>query len=302
MKVTVFTPTYNRAYIIQKLYKSLQNQTSKKFEWLVVDDGSSDKTYEMIKSWEIEEKEFAIRYYKQENGGKCRAINNGLAKAKGDLFFTVDSDDYLVENAIEKILEWAESLPCNKNFCGVVGNLGTTETFTPNKIFNSPYRDASLLERYYHNSNDIIDGERAFAFFTDIHRKYYYPEYEGENFMTPAVTWNRMASDGYVARFFNDIIWVYEYQESGLTLMGNKKFLDNPKGHGLWLRELAEFSKFNYYKKYRMYYTYYCDFSRIISINEIADNIGCPIIIIKMAALIHSISRKMKFIIGVRNE
>ena len=92
-KITVFTPTYNRAYIIETLYRSLQRQTYRDFEWLVVDDGSADNTQELFEAWQKEDNFFPIRYYKQENGGKCRAMNRGLEMAQGELFFTVDSDD-----------------------------------------------------------------------------------------------------------------------------------------------------------------------------------------------------------------
>ena len=93
-KITVFTPAYNRAHTLEKLYRSLQRQTFQNFEWLIVDDGSSDGTGELVNKWQAEENSFPIHYAWQENGGKCRAINHGLKLAAGELFFTVDSDDY----------------------------------------------------------------------------------------------------------------------------------------------------------------------------------------------------------------
>ena len=87
MKVTVFTPTYNRAYIIENLYRSLQRQTCHDFEWLIVDDGSTDNTEEAIKGWQNEGNDFPIRYYKKENGGKCRAINYGVDFERGIPFY-----------------------------------------------------------------------------------------------------------------------------------------------------------------------------------------------------------------------
>ena len=86
-KITVFTPTYNRAYILENLYRSLQRQSYGDFEWLVVDDGSSDGTEALFDRWRREENPFPIRYVRQENGGKCRAINHGLKLARGELFF-----------------------------------------------------------------------------------------------------------------------------------------------------------------------------------------------------------------------
>ena len=271
MKLTIFTPTYNRAYIIENLYHSLQRQSCMEFEWLVVDDGSLDNTGELIRSWQKEGNPFVIRYYRQENGGKCRAINRGLDLAEGELFFTVDSDDYLTDDAVEKILLWESKLPKNEKFCGIAGNLGTSLERTPNRILDEPYMDGTALDRY-----DRIDGERAMVFYTDIHRKYAYPAFEGEKFMTEAVAWNRMAADGYKLRFFNDIIWIYEYQEGGLTKAGSRLFLDNPRGYGLWLREKAEFSHASAAEKVRMYYTFTCDLFTRLKPGEIAECIGAP--------------------------
>ena len=111
MKVTVFTPTYNRAYIISELYESLKKQDFTDFEWLVIDDGSEDHTEDLFKQWQNEYNDFPIRYYKVNNGGKHRAINKATELAKGELFFIVDSDDKLVSDALEKIVSWEEGLP-----------------------------------------------------------------------------------------------------------------------------------------------------------------------------------------------
>ena len=237
-KITVFTPTYNRAYIIENLYKSLQRQSFKDFEWLVVDDGSSDNTEGLFRKWSKENNKFEIRYYKKENGGKHRAINYALDKARGELFFTVDSDDYLTDDALHKVNEWEKSLDKNKKFAGIVANIGNDKDKTINNFFKEEYLDLDLLQRYDYteNGNKVLDGERAYIFYTDIHKKYKYPEFEGEKFMTEAVVWNRMAHDGYLVRYYNDIIWIFEYLDDGLTKAGNKLFLDNPKGYSLWLK------------------------------------------------------------------
>ena len=79
LRITVFTPTYNRAYSLPRLYKSLQRQTVYNFEWLIVDDGSIDNTHELIEKWKNEKNKFPIYYYWQKNGGKCRAINKALS-------------------------------------------------------------------------------------------------------------------------------------------------------------------------------------------------------------------------------
>lgn len=267
-KITVFTPTYNRAYIIDKLYNSLKRQTFKNFEWLVIDDGSIDCTEELFQKWINEENEFPIYYYKVQNGGKCRAINKALDLAQGELFFTVDSDDYLTDDALEKVVQWEADIPKSGTFCGVAGNLGITINDTPNLLFENGYYEGTLLDRY-----KKVNGERAIIFYTNIHRKYKYPEFEGENFMTEAVTWNRMAHDGYLMRFYNDIICIYEYREDGLTKAGNKLFLNNPKGYCLWIKEKSLYEKVKFFKRIILYYTLICELYPIYDLALVSDSL-----------------------------
>lgn len=284
MKITVFTPTYNRAYIIETLYHSLQQQSFTDFEWIVVDDGSTDNTEELFARLMQESNAFPIRYYKKENGGKCRAINYALDLARSELFFTVDSDDYLTDDALEKIAKWEAELPKDGGYCGVAGNLGTAKNVTPNTPLAEPYFDGSLLDRYKN-----VDGERAIAIYTEVHRKYRYPEFRNEKFMTEAVTWNRMAHDGYKMRFFNDIVWIYEYKEDGLTKAGNSIFINNPRGYGLWLRERAEFLGYTWKQKLKLYYTFTCDLSDRYDVKTIAECIGTPSCLIRSMKLLHNL-------------
>ena len=293
-KITVFTPTYNRAYIIENLYKSLQRQSFHDFEWLVVDDGSTDGTEELLRKWEKEENTFPIRYYKKDNGGKCRAINYGVQLAQGLLFYNVDSDDYLTEDALEKISAWEAALPKDKKFCGVVGNLGTSPAETPNTPLPAPYFDASLLARYPDYSTPSVDGERAIVFYTEVQKAYPYPEFPGEKFITEASSWNRMAKDGYLARFYNDIICIYEYKSDGLTQAGSTLFLNNPQGHGLWLREKAQFISTSLNGRLKLYHSFYCDHSHHLSARQIAQYIGAPYLLILSYKLIHNLRLILK--------
>lgn len=289
MKLTVFTPTYNRAYIIENLYRSLQRQTCHDFEWLVVDDGSSDNTQELFRAWQQEENPFPIRYVYQENGGKHRAINRGLELAEGELFFAVDSDDYLTGDAVEKVLRWATELPKGEKYCGFAGNLGTAPNMTPNRCFDGGYLDGTALDRYGN-----VDGERAMVFYTEIHRQYRYPEFEGEKFMTEAVAWNRMAHNGYKMRFYNDIIWIFKYREDGLTKAGSRLFLDNPRGYGLWLREKSHFWGDSWIERLKMYYTFTCDLSDRLHPREIAECIGAHYLLITVINAFHKMIRYMR--------
>ena len=287
--VTVFTPTYNRAYILGDLYHSLQRQTCMDFEWLIVDDGSADDTKALVASWQGEKNPFPIRYVYQENGGKCRAINRGLKEADGRLFFTVDSDDYLTDNAIEKVIRWDGELPKDGHFCGYVGNRGTTPTQTPNRLFPGGYLDGTALDRY-----DQVDGERAFVFYTEVHRKYLYPEFPGEKFLTEAVTWDLMAHDGYKMRFYNDIIWIWEYKDDGLTRAGYRVFLENPQGTGLFFRQKAEFLHYSLWNKLTLWYGYATDAMDRCTDEQIASYIGMPKALVPPCRWLHGLVQILK--------
>ena len=104
MKLTILTPTYNRGYILRRLYESLISQTDKEFEWLIIDDGSNDNTEILVDEF-IKCNEIKIRYIKQSNGGKHRALNTGISVIDSELTFIVDSDDYLLPYAVEEIFK-----------------------------------------------------------------------------------------------------------------------------------------------------------------------------------------------------
>ena len=106
-KITVFTPTYNRAYILPKCYESLNRQTCKDFEWLIIDDGSTDHTKELVAEWQERENGYPIRYIYKENGGLHTGYNAAIANMETELSVCIDSDDSMPEDAIERILaEW----------------------------------------------------------------------------------------------------------------------------------------------------------------------------------------------------
>lgn len=150
--ITVFTPTYNRAYILPKLYASLRTQTSDNFEWVIVDDGSTDETKRLVTGWLSDNNKFCVRYYNRENGGKHRAINFGVQVARGELFFIVDSDDYLTPDAVETLILWEASIKNDDKFCGVAGEKASIRdgSIIGNPVSSGEYIDATALEREYY--------------------------------------------------------------------------------------------------------------------------------------------------------
>lgn len=252
IRVTVFTPTYNRAYILPQLYASLLKQTVYDFEWLIVDDGSFDNTEELVAQWSVCCSQFSIRYHKQKNGGKHRAINWGTQNAGGELFFIVDSDDQLTEDAIQTIIEVRNTLPSDGQFAGIAGNKGYSSEKIVGTTFTGSTLDCTTVER----GKFGISGDRAEVFFTDLMKRYPFPEYAGETFVTEAVVWDKMAIDGYCLRYFNKIIYLCDYLEDGLTGQGLDLYYRNPMGYGHYLRQTRSVNKFG--RRLQTYYDVEC--------------------------------------------
>lgn len=211
--VTVFTPSYNRAYILPKLYESLCKQTSMDFEWVIVDDGSSDGTSELITNYELQITPFPIRYFRQENAGKHIAINRGVQEAKGELFFIVDSDDQLTEDAVEWIGKTYQDIRGNEQFAGLSGIRVTPDGKRIGGSMNYESLDTDALSL---RLIEEIDGDMAEVYRTEVLRQFPFPKVEGEKFCPEALVWNRMAQQ-YKLRYVNHGIYVCEYLPDGLT-------------------------------------------------------------------------------------
>lgn len=269
--ITVFTSTYNRGYIIENLYNSLKRQTFRDFEWIVIDDGSTDNTEELFSRILQDEKDFSIIYQKVKNGGKHRAINKGVRLAKGELFFIVDSDDYLTDDALFQVDRVEKSLrDVEGKFGGVCGLKGYSEKKIVGTTYDGDgFLDITMLERRkYH-----INGDKAEVFYTEVMRKYPFPEFDGENFLTEAVVWNRIAHDGYKLRFFNDTIYICDYLSDGLSANSEKHFHLSPKGYGLWIYQEHLFKNLNGLEYWNACLMYYYEFKKELSLLKIAKNL-----------------------------
>ena len=210
--ISVFTPTYNRADLLHRLYDTLVLQTYKNFEWIIVDDGSEDNTKDVVSSF-VKEGKLNIHYVQQKNGGKHRAINTGVGLSKGELFFILDSDDILPNNALELVVKTYQPIKHDRSFAGVSGIDG----YFDGRIIGSGLPDDSIDC----NSVDIrykfhVTGDMKEVFRTSIMKEFSFPDIEGEKFCPEALVWNRIAKE-YKLRYFNKIIYKVEYQSEGLT-------------------------------------------------------------------------------------
>ena len=209
--ITVFTPTYNRCNLLNRLYQSLISQTNKNFEWLIVDDGSCDDTKQTVDEW-IKDNKIKIRYIYQINSGKYVAFNNGVQNAIGDLFFCVDSDDYLPFGAIETIYNvWSNTQL--EDVSGIIA----LKSYTDGKIIGNKICDsikvASAFELTYKYN---CGGERSLVYRTDILKNNLFPVIDGEKFVTECVVYDRI-DQNYKLLILNEVLTVCEYQADGLT-------------------------------------------------------------------------------------
>lgn len=277
MKITVFTPTYNRAYIIKNLYDSLKRQTFTDFEWVVVDDGSIDNTENLFADLMSQDNGFPIIYKKTENGGKHRAINCGVKLAQGELFFIVDSDDYITDDALEQIAKVEESIHEEQKgtFAGVCGLKAYKLGENIGQTFEGDYLDITTLEREKYR----ITGDKAEVFYTHILKKYPFPQFEGEKFVTECVVWDKIAADGYKLRFFNRQCMICNYLEDGLTAKYIQLLWDNPQGYGLYIHQCILYGKIPQglpkWNKYLEYYVHlrnkysFCKIAKFLHINPV---------------------------------
>ena len=225
-RITVFTPTYNRAYILNQLYESLERQTNKLFQWIIVDDGSTDNTREIVKSW-INEGTIKIYYYKQENGGKQRAHNKGVELCDTELFICVDSDDYLTENAIETFISTWDNINNKQEISGIVALKGKDVdtpigTWMPSKI------ELSTLNSLYNKYK--FRGDTALLFRTEILKKFPFFVVEGEKFIGENYVYNQIDQQ-YSLYLLNKILYICKYLEDGYTTNIRRLTKNNPKGY-----------------------------------------------------------------------
>ena len=247
---TVFTATFNRGYILPKLYDSLKKQEIMDFEWLVIDDGSSDETEQLFQQWIHDETMFPIRYMKKDNGGKPRAINYGIQYAKGEYFFMVDSDDTLKQDALSKMKQWCKEIESKPQFIEVGAARGFTDGSYIKGIAPSVneygYIDASNLQR-----NDFnLDADMCEAYKTEIFKKYPMPEWPGEKFAPEQISLNEIALDGYLLRWHADIIYQCEYLDDGLTKGSNVLEKKNPMGYAMMYNHMLKYPELSIKQKY----------------------------------------------------
>lgn len=237
MFFTVYTPTYNRAHLLHRVYDSLMAQDEHDFEWLVIDDGSSDNTATIVEDWAARAP-FPVRYVRQANQGKHIATNRAVELAAGEMFVIVDSDDWLADGALRILREAWCAIPdeLKPRVANIAGLFLDPAEKPVTRLFPADEFDCSSVDMEFRFG---ITGEIAMATRTEVRRQFPFPENVGRYCM-PSLVWNRIAAQ-YLTRYLNRPIQYKEYQQQGITLSGvHRKLGLSPESFRIRNRELLE--------------------------------------------------------------
>lgn len=223
--LTVFTPAYNRAHTLPRTYESLCRQTSKDFEWLIIDDGSKDNTEDIVERW-ISENKIPIRYIRQENQGMHGAHNTAYRNITTELNVCIDSDDAMPDDAVEKIAAFWKSHKSDKD--KVAGFVGLDKDLTTGKIIGTKFdRERTTLQGFYERGGR---GDKKLVYRTDIINRYpEYPLFEGERYVGLAYKYMLIDQD-YELLTLNEPLVLVEYQQDGSSFNMYRQYWRNPRG------------------------------------------------------------------------
>lgn len=227
--LTIFTPAYNRARTLGRTYESLKKQKCKEFIWLIIDDGSLDRTYQLVKEWQQEDNGFEIRYIYKENGGMHTAHNVAYENIDTELNVCIDSDDCLADDAVENIIsKWNEV--SDKNYAGIIGLDADFQGNIIGKSFPSTLQETTLAGYYAHGGS----GDKKLVYRTDVVNQYPpYPVFTGEKYVALAYKY-RLIDQDYKLAVLNKVLCNVEYQPDGSSATMWKQYIKNPQGFSFW--------------------------------------------------------------------
>jgi glycosyltransferase involved in cell wall biosynthesis len=233
-KLTVFTPTFSRGYCLGNCFESLKKQTNKNFVWLIIDDGSTDNTRDLVRNWQSENL-IEIQYIWQENQGMHGAHNTAYDFIETELNVCIDSDDYMPENAVEKILEmWDRE--GTKNVSGIIG----LDTYTDGDLIGSilpvNLKTSKLFNLYYKHG---VTGDKKLVYRTELTKKFPYPIFKNEKYVGLAYKYYKLDQE-YEMLLMNEVLCCVEYLPDGSSLNMLQQYRKNPKGFAFYRKELMK--------------------------------------------------------------
>jgi glycosyltransferase involved in cell wall biosynthesis len=232
---TVATPTFNRAHTLPRVYESLELQTFRSFEWIVIDDGSTDDTRDLVEHWTASAS-FPIRYFHQENSGKAAGENRAAELARGSLLAILDSDDWYATTALEDFADAWDSIPRTERggFVGIVALCVDESGALIGDRFPSDVLDTDYIEL---RSRYGVRGDKSGCARLDVVRAFPYPIFEGERRGTfEGIVLRRIARQ-YRCRCVNRIVLHKEYQPGGVSASGGTLWVASPRSAKLSMLE-----------------------------------------------------------------
>ena len=241
--LTIFTPAYNRAHTLHLGYEALLRQTCKDFEWLIIDDGSTDNTRALVAGW-IKEYKIPIRYHYQENQGMHGAHNTAYRLIETELNTCIDSDDYMPDDAVEKIVTFWKKYG-NDKVAGMIGLDQTIQGKIIGTTFPKELKETTLLG-FYENGGK---GDKKLVYRTDIIKRYpEYPIFRGEKYVGLAYKYY-CVDENYPLLTMNDVLCIVEYQEDGSSMNMYKQYWKNPKGFAFYRKKEMQITR-NWKRKF----------------------------------------------------
>lgn len=250
--LTIITPTYNRGKLLKKCYESLCGQSCNDFQWLIIDDGSTDNTKNVVNQFLQNSNLFKIDYYYKTNGGKHSALNYSHKYIEAEIVLILDSDDILSNDAVSMIKKYWEKYK-NESIIGVLSFLRGKDSEHP---LSSPYPQDIIRSNYVDfRINRKIKGDCCEILRTAILKEFPFPIFKDERFMSEGYLWAK--SSKYDTVYINKIIYLADYLEDGLTKSGRKLRIKNPEG-GICTSELFLSSEFNMLCRIKHMMLYIC--------------------------------------------
>lgn len=226
--LTIFTPSYNRAYTLHKCYESLKKQSSKDFLWLIIDDGSTDNTKELVDSW-IDENIIEIKYHYQNNKGMHGAHNTAYELMDTELNVCIDSDDYMPDDAVEKIIDfWKKNK--RDDLAGIIALDAYEDGNVIGQKFPDDMKETTLFEV---NNIHKIPGDKKLVYRTELTKEYPYPLFEGEKYVGLAYKYYKL-DEKYKLATLNEVLCIVEYLEDGSSMNMLNQYRKNPRGFAFY--------------------------------------------------------------------
>ena len=234
--LTIFTPAYNRAHTLPRTYESMCAQNCKDFIWLIVDDGSSDNTADLVRQWQETDAVFEIRYIYKENGGMHTAHNTAYEHIDTELNTCVDSDDALAPGAVEKILcKWAQVK--DRGYAGIIALDSDFDGRVIGKGFPEGLTETTVIGYYAAGGS----GDKKLVYRTDIIKQYPpYPVFEGEKYVSLSYKY-RLIDQSYKMAVLDEVVCRVEYQPDGSTGTMWQQYLKNPRGFAFWRKVCMQY-------------------------------------------------------------